>query len=72
MKELQKNMTVVDVAKESFHLKRFGHELPNLELSSDKILYRKRDENNQVRLPSRLKSLVFKELDVEMGHSWYD
>ena len=72
MKELQKNMTVADVAKESFHFKRFLHELPNLELSGDKILYRKGGENNQVRLPSRLKSLVFKELDVDMGHLWYD
>ena len=53
-------------------IKRLWRELPNLELSSDKILHRKGDETNQVILPSRLKSLVFKELHVDIGHLGYD
>ena len=65
-------MTTADIAKESFQFKRLWRELHNLELSSDKILYRKGDENNQVILPSRLKPLVFKELHVDMGHVGYD
>ena len=65
-------MTTADIAKESFQFKRLWRELHNLELSSDKILYRKGDENNQVILPSRLKPLVFKELHVDMGHVRYD
>ena len=65
-------MTALDVAKKSFQFKRLWRELPNLELSSDKILHRKGDETNQVILPSRLKPLVFKELHVEMGHLGYD
>ena len=65
-------MTAADVAKESFQLNRFWHELPNLELSSDKMLHRKGDETNQVILPSRLKPLVFKELHLDMGHLEYD
>ena len=72
MKEFQKYMTTADVAKESFQFKRLWHELHNLELGSDKILYRKGDENNQVILPRRLKPLVFKELHVDMGHLGYD
>ena len=48
-------MTTADVAQESFQFKRLWRELHNLELSSDKILHRKGDENNQVTLPSRLK-----------------
>ena len=72
VKEFQKNMTTVDVAKESFQFKRLWRELHNLELSSDKILYRKGDENNQVMLPCRLKPLVFKELHADMGHLGYD
>ena len=48
-------MTTADVAKESFQFKRLWRELHNLELSNDKILHRKGDENNQVTLPSRLK-----------------
>ena len=47
-------------------------ELPNMELSSDKILHRKGDENNQLILPSRLKPLVFKELHADMGNLGYD
>ena len=43
---VQKNMTAVDVAKKSFQFKRLWRELPNRELSSDKILHRKGDENN--------------------------
>ena len=58
-------MTTADVAKESFQFNRFWGELHNLELSSDNILYRKGDENNQVILP-------FKELHVDMGHLVYD
>ena len=65
-------MTDADVAKESFQFKRLWHELPNLELGSDKILHRKGDENNQVILPSRLKPLIFKELHVDMGNLGYD
>ena len=74
VKEFQKNMTASDVAKESFQFNRLWRELPNLELSSDKILHRKGDETNQVILPSRLKPLVFKvkELHVDMGHLGYD
>ena len=72
MNEFQKNMTDADVAKESFQFKRFWRELPNLELSSDKILHRKSDENNQAILPSRLKPLIFKELHVDMGNLGYD
>ena len=64
-------MTTADIAKESFQFKRLWRELHNLELSSDKILYRKGHENNQVILPSRLKPLVFKELHVDMGHVGY-
>ena len=64
VKESQQNMTAVDVANKSFQFKRLWRELPNLELSSDKILPRNGDENNQVILPRRLKSLVFKELHV--------
>ena len=51
-KEFQKNMTAAEFAKESCQFKRLWHELPSLELSSDKILHRKGDENNQVILPS--------------------
>ena len=47
VKEFQKNMTAVDVAKKSFQFKRLWRELPNRELSSDKILHRRGDENNQ-------------------------
>ena len=65
-------MATVDVAKESFQFKRHWRELHNLELSSDKILYRKGNENNRVILPSRPKPLVFKELHVDMGHLGYD
>ena len=65
-------MSAPDVAKESFQFKRFWLELPNRELSSDKILHRKGDENNQVILPSRLKPLGFKELHIDMGHLGYD
>ena len=65
-------MTASDVAKESFQFKRLWRELPNLELSCDKILHRKGDETNQVILPSRLKPLVFNELHVDMGHLGYD
>ena len=65
-------MTAADVAKESFQFKRLWRELPNLELNSDKILHRKGDETSQVILPSRLKSLVFKELHVDMGHLGYE
>ena len=72
VKEFQKYMTTADVAKESFQFKRLWHELHNLELGSDKILYRKGDENNQVILPSRLIPLVFKELHVDMGHLGYN
>ena len=39
-------MTAVDVAKKSFQFKRLWRELPNRELSSDKILHSKGDENN--------------------------
>ena len=39
-------MTTADVAKESFQFKRLWRELHNLELSSDRMLYRKGDENN--------------------------
>ena len=39
VKEFQKNMTTADVVKESFQLKRLWRELPNLELSSDRIHY---------------------------------
>ena len=46
VKEFQKNMTTADVAKESFQFKRLWRELHNLELSSDRMLYRKGDENN--------------------------
>ena len=53
-------MTAVDVANKSFQFKRLWRELPNLELSSDKILPRNGDENNQVILPRRLKPLVLK------------
>ena len=62
VKEFQKNFTAADVAKESCQFKRLSRELPNLELSSEKILRRKGDKNNQVILSSRLKPLVFKEL----------
>ena len=72
VKEFQKNITTADVAKESFMFKRLWHELPNLELSSDKILHRKGDENNQVILPNRPKPLVFKELHSDLGHLGYD
>ena len=72
VKEFQKNMTTADVSKESFQFKRLCRELHNLELSIDKIFYRKEDENNQLMLPSRLKPLVFKELHVDMGHLGYD
>ena len=72
VKEFQKNITTADVAKESFMFKRLWHELPNLELSSDKILHRKGDENNQVILPNRTKPLVFKELHSDLGHLGYD
>ena len=65
-------MTAADVAKALFQFKRLWRELPNLELSSDKILHRKGDENNQEILSSRLKPLVFKELHVDMGHLGYD
>ena len=41
VKEFQKNMTAADVTKELRQFKRFWRELPNLELSSDKILHRK-------------------------------
>ena len=71
-KEFQKNITTADVAKESFMFKRLWHELPNLELRSDKILHRKGDENNQVILPNRTKPLVFKELHSDLGHLGYD
>ena len=60
VKESQQNMTAVDVANKSFQFKRLWRELPNLELSSDKILPRNGDENNQVILPRRLKPLVLK------------
>ena len=70
VKEFQKNMTDADVAK-SFQFKRLWHELTNLELNSDKVLYRKGDENNQLILPNRLKPLVFNELHVDMGHLGY-
>ena len=72
VKEFQKNITTADVAKESFMFKRLWHELPNLELRSDKILHRKGDENNQVILPNRTKPLVFKELHSDLGHLGYD
>ena len=72
VKEFQKNITTADVAKESFMFKRLWHELPNLELRSDKILHRKGDENNQVILPNRTKPLVFKELHSDPGHLGYD
>ena len=73
MKVFQKNMIAADVAKESFQFfKSLCREFPNLELSSDKILHWKGDENNQVILPSRLKSLVFKESHVNIGHLRYD
>ena len=39
-------MITADVAKESFQFKRLLRELHNLELSSDKMLYRNNDENN--------------------------
>ena len=65
-------MTAADVANELFQFKRLWRELPNLELSNDKILQRISDKNNQTILPSRLKPLVFKELHVEMSHSGYD
>ena len=65
-------MTAVDVAKESVLLTRLWRELPNFELSSDQILHRKMDENNQVILPSRLNLLIFKELHIDMGHLMYD
>ena len=72
VKEFQKNITTAGVAKESFMFKRLWHELPNLELSSDKILHRKGDENNQVILPNRTKPLAFKELHSDLGHLGYD
>ena len=72
VKEFQKNMTASDVAKESFQFKRLWRELPNMELSSDKIIHRKGDETNQVILPSRLKPLVFKELHIDMRDLGYD
>ena len=68
VKEIQKNMTAAEVAKESFQFKRRWRELPNLKLSSDKILYRKGNENNQVKLPSRITPLVFKELHADIVH----
>ena len=48
VKEFQNAMTAADIAKESFQFKRLWRELPNLELSSDKILHRKGDEANQM------------------------
>ena len=72
MKEFKKNITTADVVKESFKFKRLWRELLNLELSSDKILHRKGDENNQMILSNKPKPLVFKELHVEMGHLGYE
>ena len=65
-------MAAANVAKEQFWFKRLRFELQNLEVSSDKILHRKGDENNQVILPSKLKPLLFKELHIEMRHLGYD
>ena len=72
MKEVHKNMAAANVAKEQFQFKRLRFELQNLEVSSDKILHRKGDENNQVILPSKLKPLLFKELHIERRHLGYD
>ena len=58
----------LQILQKIFQFKRLSCELPNLELSRDKILQRKCDENNQVILLSRLKPLVFKELHVDMRH----
>ena len=71
LKEFQKNMTTADVAKESFQFTRLWRKLPNLELSSYKILHRKGGKNNQVILSNRLKPLVFKELHVDMRYLEY-
>ena len=71
LKEFQKNMTTADVAKESFQFTRLWRKLPNLELSSYKILPRKGDKNNQVISSNRLKSVVFKELHVDMRYLEY-
>ena len=43
LKEFQKNMTTANVAKESFQFTRLWRKLPNLELSSYKVLHRKGD-----------------------------
>lgn len=72
VKEFQKSMTATYAGKESYQFKRLWRELQNLELSGNKILYRKGDENNQLILPSSLKPLVFKELHIDIGHLEYD
>ena len=65
-------MTATYAGKESFQFKRFCLELQKLELSGDKIRYRKGDKNNQLILPSRLKPLVFKELHIDIEHLGHD
>ena len=71
LKEFQKNVTTADVAKESFQFTTLWRKLPNLEVSSYKILHRKGDKNNQVILSNRLKPLVFKELHINMRYLEY-
>ena len=41
-------MTTAEVPKESFQFKRLWHELHNLKLSSDNILYRKGDQPSDI------------------------
>ena len=72
MNDFQKNIAATDVVKESYHFKRLWRELQTLDLSSDKILQRKGDKNKQSILTSRLRPLVFKKLDIDIGHLGYD
>ena len=62
------------ISSNSFQLKGFMRQFKHLLVGSKNILYRKIKgrENKQVFLPSQLKSLVYKELQINMGYLGYE